>query len=47
VPDVVGEVDRGHAAPAQLALDAVVVGQPCLELFGYFHDVGLWKGTAL
>ena len=27
VPEVVGEVDRGHAAAAELALDAVAIGQ--------------------
>jgi hypothetical protein len=31
VLDVVGEVYRRHAAPAQLTVDAVAIGQPGLE----------------
>ena len=27
VPEVLGEVDRGHAAPAELTLEPVAVGQ--------------------
>jgi hypothetical protein len=27
VPEIVGEVDRGHAAASELALDAVAIGQ--------------------
>ena len=26
VPEIVGQIDRGHAAPAQLALEAVTLG---------------------
>ena len=32
VPEVVGEVDRGHAAAAELALDRVAAGEGRLEL---------------
>jgi hypothetical protein len=31
VPDVAGQVDRGHAAAAELALEYVAVGQGDLE----------------
>jgi hypothetical protein len=31
VAKVVGEIDRGHAAAAQLALDAVAAGQRCAD----------------
>ena len=31
VPEVPGEIDRGHAAAAELALDHVAVGQRGLE----------------
>jgi hypothetical protein len=34
VLEVFGEIDRGHAARAELALDAVTVGQDKVELFG-------------
>ena len=32
VAEVVGQVDGGHAAAAELALDPVAVGQSCLQL---------------
>jgi len=41
---VVGQVDRGHAAAAELVLDAVAVGQGRLEPFqglGQSRTVGL------
>ena len=33
VPEVVGEIDRGHSAAAELALEHVAVGQGGLETF--------------
>jgi hypothetical protein len=33
VPEIAGEIDRGHAATAELALDQVAVGQGGLETF--------------
>ena len=33
MPEVVREVDRGHAAPAELALDGVAARQRGAELF--------------
>jgi hypothetical protein len=32
VPEIVGQKDRGHATPAQLALEPVPVSQAALEL---------------
>ena len=32
VLEVLGEVDRGHAARAELALDAVAVGKSCCKV---------------
>ncbi len=43
VPEVVGEVHRGHAAPAELALDPVSPGQMRLQRLQLGHvtsDVG-------
>jgi hypothetical protein len=34
VPEVVGEVDRGHAAASELALDAIAIGQGGREEVG-------------
>jgi hypothetical protein len=39
VPEVVREIDRGHAAGAQLPLDAVPVGQG-----GGYTFRALWRG---
>jgi hypothetical protein len=33
VPEIAGEIDRGHAATAELALEHVAVGQGGLEPF--------------
>ena len=32
VAEVAGEVDRGHAAPAELALEAIAIGESGLEV---------------
>jgi hypothetical protein len=38
VPKVLGQIDRGHAAPAQLTHEAVAVGESGLEtLLGVGH----------
>jgi hypothetical protein len=38
VPEVLGQVDGGHTAPAQLTLEAVTVGESGLEtLLGVGH----------
>ena len=43
--DVLGQVDRGHAAGADLALDPVAVGQGELEAgLRLGHGGGLWVG---
>jgi hypothetical protein len=39
VTDVVGEVDRGHAAPPKLTLDAVAVGQALFETLAEVRHV--------
>ena len=42
VPQVLGEVDRGHAALADLALEAVPVGQRGLEPVEQLGHVVSW-----
>jgi hypothetical protein len=45
VLEVVGEVDRSHAAPAELALDHIAVAESFSELDGNVgHDGGLTEG---
>ena len=47
VPEVLGEVDRGHAAVAEFALDAVAVGEACpeaLEVTVRIRGVAVPKG---
>ena len=49
VLEVVREVDRGHAASAEFALDGIAVGQGLLKPDGCGHAEGLgkdaWWGT--
>jgi hypothetical protein len=40
--EIAGEIDRGHSAPAQLALEPVTFGQGSLETISAVgHQVGL------
>jgi hypothetical protein len=41
VPEVVREIDRGHAAASKLALNAVAISQLVLEALAEVHHVGL------
>ena len=41
VPEIVGEIHRGHATPPQLALEPVPVGQAALELLTEVYHAGL------
>ena len=44
VPDVVREIDRRHAAAAELALDRVVAGETCLKLSARVGQRSLLRG---
>ena len=44
VPEVAGEIDRGHAAAAELALEHVAGGQRCLELLPQVAHRWGWCG---
>ena len=44
MPDVLGQVDRGHAAGADLALEAVAVRQGGLESAQQVRAWGWWWG---
>jgi hypothetical protein len=41
VPEVIGEIDNGHATPPELALEGVAVGQGGLEFFHGLDQTGL------
>ena len=45
VPEVVGEVDRGHAAASELALEAVAVGQGDDRTSGVAHEAPAVGGS--
>ena len=42
VLQVLGEVDRSHPAPADLALDPVTLGKSSLEALKQVHDSAPW-----
>jgi hypothetical protein len=46
VPDIAGQVDGGHAAAAELALEYVAVGQGDLETFWGLAQSDLRNGVA-
>ncbi len=46
VPEIAGEIDRGHAAAAELALEQVAVGQGGLEPFESLGQRGIRFGMS-
>ena len=46
VPEIVGEIDRGHSPAAQLPLNAVAVGEGGLERHYGIRKVGIQKRGA-
>ncbi len=44
VPEIVGEVDHGHAAAAELALDALPVGKSATQAVRHAHEAPVVEG---